>query len=53
MGSKGYDYIVIGSGLFVNVFDHEMQILGKKCLVIEKRNHMGGNTLNKIVNHIF
>jgi UDP-galactopyranose mutase len=53
MGSKEYDYIVVGSGLFGSVFAHEMHIRGKKCLVIEKRNHLGGNTLNKIINHIF
>jgi UDP-galactopyranose mutase len=53
MGSKEYDYIVVGSDLFGSVFAHEMHIRGKKCLVIEKHNHVGGNTLNKIINHIF
>ena len=38
-----YDYLVIGAGLFGAVFAHEMTNVGKKCLVIEKRNHIGGN----------
>lgn len=53
MGSKEYDYIVVGSGLLGSVYVHFMYIYEKKCLVIEKRNHVGGNTLNKIINHIF
>jgi UDP-galactopyranose mutase len=48
MGSKEYDYIVVGSGLFGSVFAHEMHIRGKKCLVIEKRNHVGGNVHNTL-----
>ena len=38
-----YDYLIIGSGLFGAVFAHEATQNGKKCLVIEKRNHIGGN----------
>ena len=38
-----YDYLVVGSGLFGAVFAHEANKKGKKCLVIEKRNHVGGN----------
>ncbi len=38
-----YDYLVIGAGLFGAVFAHEMTSVGKKCLVVEKRNHVGGN----------
>ncbi|RQO30472.1 UDP-galactopyranose mutase [Taibaiella sp. KBW10] len=41
--SKAYDYLIIGSGLFGSVFAHEAHKRGKKCLVIEKRNHLGGN----------
>jgi len=40
---KKYDYLIVGSGLFGGVFAHEMTKLGKKCLVIDKRNHSGGN----------
>ena len=38
-----YDYLIVGAGLFGAVFAHEMTKEGKKCVVIEKRNHIGGN----------
>lgn len=38
-----YDYLIVGSGLFGSVFAREMTDNGYKCLVIEKRNHIGGN----------
>ena len=40
---KQFDYIVVGSGLFGSVFAHEARISGKKCLVLERRDHIGGN----------
>ncbi len=40
---KQYDYLIVGSGLFGSVFAHEAAKRGKRCLVIEKRNHTGGN----------
>lgn len=47
-----YDYIIIGSGLFGAVFAHEAQKRGKKCLVIEKREHLGGNVYCEKINDI-
>lgn len=38
-----YDYLVVGAGLFGAIFAHEAHKKGKKCLVIDKRNHVGGN----------
>lgn len=38
-----YDYLVVGSGLFGSVFAREAKERGKKVLVVEKRNHIGGN----------
>ena len=38
-----YDYLIVGAGLFGAVFAHEAKKSGKKCLVIEKRNHIAGN----------
>ena len=38
-----YDYIIVGSGLFGAVFAHEARVRGKLCLVLEKRDHIGGN----------
>ena len=38
-----YDYIIVGSGLFGATFAYQATKLGKKCLVIDKRPHLGGN----------
>ena len=38
-----YDYVIVGSGLFGSIFAYEANKRGKKCLLIEKRNHIGGN----------
>lgn len=38
-----YDYLVVGAGLFGSVFVNEAKKRGKNCLVIDKRNHIGGN----------
>lgn len=38
-----YDYLIVGAGLFGSVFAHEATKTGKKCLVIDKRTHLGGN----------
>ena len=40
---KTYDYLIVGAGLFGAVFAHEAKKAGKRCLVIDKRNHRGGN----------
>lgn len=38
-----YDYLIVGSGLYGAIFAHELSKKGYKCLVLEKRNHIGGN----------
>ncbi len=40
---KRYDYLIVGAGLFGAVFAHEAQKAGKRCLVIDRRSHLGGN----------
>lgn len=40
---KTYDYLIVGSGLFGSVFAHEAKNAGKRCLVIDRRKHAGGN----------
>ena len=40
---KKWDYLVVGAGLYGSIFAYEMNKKGKKCLVIDKRNHIGGN----------
>lgn len=38
-----YDYLIVGAGLYGAVFAHEMTKRGKKCLVVDKRDHIAGN----------
>lgn len=40
---KQYDYLIVGSGLFGATFAYFAKKQGKKCLVIDKRPHLGGN----------
>lgn len=40
---KEYDYLIVGSGLFGSTFAHEVMKRGQRCLVIDKRHHIGGN----------
>lgn len=40
---KRYDFLIVGSGLFGATFAHLARRSGKKCLVIDKRPHLGGN----------
>lgn len=41
--SKQYDYLIVGAGLFGSTFAHLAHKQGKRCLVIDKRKHLGGN----------
>ncbi|WP_315499556.1 UDP-galactopyranose mutase [Capnocytophaga gingivalis] len=47
-----YDYLIVGAGLFGAVFACEMTKKGKKCLVIDKREHLGGNVYCKEIKGI-
>ncbi|MFK2359860.1 UDP-galactopyranose mutase [Bacteroides fragilis] len=38
-----FDYLIVGAGLFGAVFAYRAKQIGKKCLVIDKRPHLGGN----------
>lgn len=40
---RNYDYLIVGSGLFGATFAHLAHKAGKRCLVIDKRPHLGGN----------
>jgi UDP-galactopyranose mutase len=42
-----YDYLIVGAGLFGSVFAQIMNENGKSCLIIEKRDHPGGNIYSK------
>ena len=43
MNDNHYDYLIVGSGLFGATFAHLASKQGKRCLVIDKRPHLGGN----------
>lgn len=38
-----YDYLIVGAGLYGAVFAHELAKHGRRCLVIDRRNHIAGN----------
>lgn len=38
-----YDYLIVGAGLYGACFAHQAFLKGKRCLVVDKRSHMGGN----------
>ena len=47
-----YDYLIVGAGLFGAVFAREAADRSKKCLVIDKRDHIGGNIYTKEIEGI-
>ena len=47
-----YDYLIVGAGLFGAVFAHEAVRKGKRCLVVDKRPHTGGNIYCKEIDRI-
>lgn len=49
---KKYDYLIVGAGLFGSIFAYEANKRGKKCLVIDKRDHIGGNIYCKNIEGI-
>ena len=40
---KKYDYLIVGAGLFGSVIAYRATRQGKRCLVIDRRSHLGGN----------
>ncbi len=51
-GNNKYDYLVVGAGLFGAVFAHEAYLAGKRCLVIDKRDHIAGNIYTENISQI-
>ena len=49
---KGYDYLIVGAGLFGAAFAQIMTERGKRCAVIEKRESVGGNIATEVVEGI-
>lgn len=50
---KKYDYLIVGSGLFGSTFAYEMTRRGKSCMVVERRNHIGGNVYTELTENIY
>ena len=49
---KKYDYLIVGTGLYGATFAYEASKKGKKCLVIDRRDHIGGNIYCEKINDI-
>ena len=47
-----YDYLIVGSGLFGSIIAYEMTKIGKKCHVVEKRDHIAGNVYTENTENI-
>ena len=47
-----YDYLIVGAGLFGAVFAHEATARGRRCLVIDRRDHIAGNAYTQCVEGI-
>ncbi|MCR4882470.1 MAG: NAD(P)-binding protein, partial [Clostridiales bacterium] len=47
-----YDYLIVGAGLYGAVFAHEAKRAGKKVLVIDRREHIGGNVYTEEIEGI-
>lgn len=47
-----YYYLIVGSSLFDSIFAYEANKKGKKCLVIDKRSHIGGNIYTENIDGI-
>lgn len=50
--TKPYDFLIVGAGIFGSVSAYELKKKGYRCLVIEKREHIGGNCYTKSVEGI-
>jgi UDP-galactopyranose mutase len=47
-----YDYLIVGAGLFGSVCARELTDSGYKCLVIDRRNHIGGNCYSELIDDV-
>lgn len=52
MATSAYDYLIVGAGLTGSVIARELTDAGARCLVIDKRDHIGGNVYDEIVGGI-
>ena len=52
MIASGYDFIIVGAGLYGAVFANEMKKRGRRCLIIDRRQHIGGNLYTENIHGI-
>ena len=52
MPETKYDYLIVGAGFFGSTFARTVTDAGKRCLVIDRRNHIGGNAYTEKVENI-
>jgi UDP-galactopyranose mutase len=52
LDSKKYDYIIVGAGFFGSICAYELNKAGKSVVVLEKRDHVGGNCYTEKINEI-
>ena len=52
MESMDYDFLIVGAGLYGAVFANELKKRGKKCMVIDKRDHIAGNIYTESIGGI-
>lgn len=50
--AEKYDYLIVGAGFYGSVFAYEARKRGARCLVLEKRDHIGGNAFTKDIKGI-
>jgi len=51
--NTNYDYLIVGAGLFGAVCARELTDAGKRCLIVEKRDHIAGNVYTDCIEGIF
>ena len=47
-----YDFLIVGAGIYGAVFAQQMRSMGKRCIVVERRCHIGGNAYSEEVEGI-
>ena len=47
-----YDFLIVGAGLYGSVMAHELNKAGYKVLIVDKRNHVGGNVYTEYRDNI-
>ena len=50
--SRKYDYLIVGAGLYGATFARLMTDAGRRCLVVDRRDHVGGNVYCENLNGI-